>query len=113
MSSSTIVIELADFGSPSPAVARTDSKQNHDTHDLDERTNNFGGDGLVVESAVTEVEQWNNPKINIARLGAAFWGFIIMGANDAAVGVSEQSHVVSNDMLRCLGFDSICKTITS
>lgn len=41
---------------------------------------------LPTEPAVDQVQRWNQPRINVLRLGAAFWGFIIMGANDAAVG---------------------------
>jgi hypothetical protein len=32
--------------------------------------------------------KWNESKTMMFRTFAAFWGFIIMGANDAAVGVS-------------------------
>lgn len=34
------------------------------------------------------VEKWNEPSVNISRLFATFWAFVIMGANDAAYGVS-------------------------
>jgi hypothetical protein len=34
-----------------------------------------------------QVQKWNWPRINILRLVAACWGFMIMGANDAAIGV--------------------------
>ena len=32
-------------------------------------------------------ERWNYPRINIARMFVAFYGFVIMGLNDAAYGV--------------------------
>ena len=35
---------------------------------------------------VTAQQAWNNPKINIWRLSAAFLGFMVMGANDACYG---------------------------
>lgn len=35
-------------------------------------------------------EKWNNPSVNISRLFATFWSFVIMGANDAAYGVSSR-----------------------
>jgi hypothetical protein len=39
--------------------------------------------------AVAEVkERWNYPRTNIPRVGACFYSFIVMGANDAAYGVS-------------------------
>ncbi|KAK5165454.1 uncharacterized protein LTR77_008983 [Saxophila tyrrhenica] len=38
-------------------------------------------------TAPTEhVESWNNPRINIYRLAATFWAFVIMGMNDATYG---------------------------
>lgn len=40
--------------------------------------------GRVVKVA----EKWNSPRINTWRLGAVFWSMMIMGANDAAYGVS-------------------------
>ena len=32
------------------------------------------------------VETWNYPRINMYRVGATFWSFVIMGMNDAAYG---------------------------
>lgn len=37
---------------------------------------------------VHAIEKWNEPTVNISRLFATFWAFVIMGANDAAYGVS-------------------------
>jgi hypothetical protein len=34
------------------------------------------------------LEQWNEPSVNVSRVFATFWSFVIMGANDAAYGVS-------------------------
>ena len=34
------------------------------------------------------LEKWNEPSVNVSRLFATFWSFVIMGANDAAYGVS-------------------------
>lgn len=34
------------------------------------------------------IERWNHPKSNIYKTLATFWGFLVMGANDAAYGVS-------------------------
>ena len=39
------------------------------------------------ETAVDEVEKWNDPRGNIFRTWATFPSFFIIGANDAAVGV--------------------------
>lgn len=33
-------------------------------------------------------ERWNGSKMNIARILAAFWSFVVMGMNDATYGVS-------------------------
>lgn len=35
-------------------------------------------------------EKWNEPAVNAPRTFATFWCFVIMGANDAAYGVSCQ-----------------------
>ncbi|KAK8084244.1 hypothetical protein PG997_005515, partial [Apiospora hydei] len=38
-------------------------------------------------STATEVVQrWNYPKSNVPKIGACFWSFVVMGANDAAYG---------------------------
>ncbi|QDS74388.1 hypothetical protein FKW77_005525 [Venturia effusa] len=37
-------------------------------------------------TATELLQQWNYPRVNLWRTLAAFWGFIIMGANDAVVG---------------------------
>lgn len=34
------------------------------------------------------LEKWNQPRVNIHRTFATFWAFLVMGANDAAYGVS-------------------------
>ncbi|EOD44270.1 putative mfs protein [Neofusicoccum parvum UCRNP2] len=38
------------------------------------------------EDAVVAVEKWNSTRINICRLAATFWAFLVMGGNDAAYG---------------------------
>lgn len=37
-------------------------------------------------TAADVVERWNYPRSNIPKVGACFWAFIVMGANDAAYG---------------------------
>jgi len=39
-------------------------------------------------AAVEMVQRWNHPKSNVPKVGACFWSFVVMGANDAAYGVS-------------------------
>jgi hypothetical protein len=38
-------------------------------------------------TTVSVVERWNHPKANIAKTGATFFAFLMMGANDASYGV--------------------------
>lgn len=38
-------------------------------------------------TAVEALQRWNHPRTNTYRSFAAFWGFIVMGMNDAAYGV--------------------------
>lgn len=46
-------------------------------------------------SAVTALEKWNHPRSNVYRTFATFWSFFVMGANDAAYGVSNQQCCVN------------------
>lgn len=39
-------------------------------------------------TTVSVTERWNHPKANVSRTFAVLFAFIIMGANDAAYGVS-------------------------
>lgn len=39
-------------------------------------------------TAANVLETWNQSKSNICRTLATFWSFLVMGANDAAYGVS-------------------------
>jgi hypothetical protein len=61
-------------------------------------------------TASEKLERWNHPRTNLFRTLAAFWGFVVMGSNDAAYGVC---HVFlpldgldADDILT--GFDTIC-----
>lgn len=86
----TCTVELHPLQVPAPTKA-ADSAFNT-------RPESFAGDGqrLVDEcatpdappGAVSALQQWNNPRGNIFRLSACFWCFLVMGANDAAYGVS-------------------------
>jgi hypothetical protein len=59
--------------------------------------------------AFEQLEKWNYPRRNVVRMIASCWGFIIMGMNDAAVGV-RYLRSFTNTLLTCVvGFDSICK----
>lgn len=39
-------------------------------------------------SAVETVERWNSSRNNVYRTLACFWSLLVLGANDAALGVS-------------------------
>jgi hypothetical protein len=38
--------------------------------------------------ATSMVQRWNYPRRNVPKVAACFWSFVVMGANDAAYGVS-------------------------
>ncbi|GJN78851.1 hypothetical protein PLIIFM63780_002361 [Purpureocillium lilacinum] len=46
----------------------------------------LGGSEPCPTPAVRAAEKWNEPRRNSYRLGAAFWCFLVMGANDSAYG---------------------------
>lgn len=58
------------------------------------RTSNGEGGVLGADSdeapehAQKEAERWNYPKSNVPKLGFVFISFMVMGMNDAAIGVS-------------------------
>lgn len=95
--SSTAVIELepvhlVHHGVSEPAkqssspVAR--SLRRNDTDDSQDA--NDRNESLPSPTTASQeiVERWNYSKMNIARTFAAFWGFVVMGMNDATYGVS-------------------------
>ncbi len=45
------------------------------------------GDAAAPEHAQGEVERWNYPRNNVPRLAFVFISFMVMGMNDAAIGV--------------------------
>lgn len=66
----------------------TDIQEARMERDLDLET--FSADSQQEQPATVAhaLEKWNEPSVNINRLFATFWSFVIMGANDAAYGVS-------------------------
>ncbi|KAF2668048.1 MFS general substrate transporter [Microthyrium microscopicum] len=91
MTTSTSVIELNNFSRVDGDQALSNEKHAQTFNELERKADNFVGDGQHLE-AVEEVQRWNKPRANIFRLGAAFWTFIILGANDAAVGLETYYH---------------------
>ncbi|KAI0390231.1 hypothetical protein F5Y17DRAFT_79848 [Xylariaceae sp. FL0594] len=77
-----------DIGPSSPLYQRRASS------DDDEESQHGAGSGSGSGSgSVTEVkERWNRPRTNIPRVGACFYSFLVMGANDAAYGVCFSYH---------------------
>lgn len=63
---------------------------NHITLEALPRSEQLGIDSLTNESSdgFPALEKWNYPRVNIYRSLATFWSFLVMGANDAAYGVS-------------------------
>jgi hypothetical protein len=43
-------------------------------------------------TAANVVQRWNYPRSNTTKIAACFWGFVVMGANDAAYGVGAGEH---------------------
>lgn len=87
--SSTSTIELQHIELPAqPAPAQQPS---HSIKDESPGANRLlgelGGSEFCPSPAIPAVEKWNEPRRNSYRLGAAFWCFLVMGANDAAYGV--------------------------
>ncbi|KAL6364696.1 hypothetical protein LRP88_00667 [Fusarium phalaenopsidis] len=63
---------------------RTDSDRKGGVEELAQRST--ASDDDPPPNAQAEIERWNHPRSNIARLAFAFVSFIIAGMNDAAVG---------------------------
>lgn len=79
-----------------------------------------GAESLTGDShSFLALEKWNHPRINIYRSFSTFWSFLVMGANDAAYGVSAVSSRCDPGLLIAVfsflvkGFDSICKVFLS
>ncbi|KAK5159115.1 hypothetical protein LTR04_005117 [Oleoguttula sp. CCFEE 6159] len=90
--SSTSVVELQpvtsnheNAGKKSlPQIAHHVSRrQSHSRSVVDDRNESLPSPTTATEA----LQKWNSPSINVYRSSAAFWGFIIMGANDAAYGL--------------------------
>lgn len=81
--SSTAVMEMHDLQAPhskleAPPPPDSESSPQEDPVDP----------GSPPPVATELVQRWNYPKGNVPKIGACFWSFIVMGANDAAYGVS-------------------------
>ena len=60
--------------------------------EMEEQTQPVPDQGVQTDQtdspAFHAMEKWNEPRINVSRTLATFWSFLVMGANDAAYGVS-------------------------
>jgi hypothetical protein len=65
-------------------------QQNHD--ELGEKSGSVEAmqqpDTIDSGESINELEHWNSPRINSCRYYAANFSFLIMGMNDASIGVS-------------------------
>lgn len=53
-------------------------------------------------TASSVVQRWNHPRSNVSKVAACFWSFVVMGANDAAYGVSDLFAVSVGDLILTL-----------
>lgn len=51
------------------------------------------------QNVVEVTQKWNNPKINVFRVAACSWGFLVMGANDVVYGVRSPNIIYSRHSL--------------
>ncbi|KAF6795362.1 major facilitator superfamily transporter [Colletotrichum musicola] len=72
--------------SSSHGRALGDGASKKDGPEEHQSTDSRSGDVTPPPNAQSELERWNYPKANVARIGFAFVSFIIAGMNDAAVG---------------------------
>jgi hypothetical protein len=91
MSSTSIAVELDTIrhstGAKEPQVSQAVRRASRTSTRPSQLEENVPPNAVVVE----QVLHWNKPAINIYRLGAAFWSFIILGMNDGAIGVSSHT----------------------
>ena len=79
-----------DSRSPSTIEADTVKKQDN-KYDVAEDEAGAEAKVEAPNTAVHALQRWNEPRVNMWRICATFVGFIIMGANDAAYGVSSRA----------------------
>lgn len=99
-STSTIELQPIALQAPPPAVAK------HGPRDIDQEplrnavdepgrsSVEFGGAEPDDAPYAAIVERWNGSKTSVFRVAAIFWSFFIMGANDAAYGVSLSGQLI-------------------
>ncbi|KAF9638175.1 Major facilitator superfamily [Lasiodiplodia theobromae] len=71
-------IELQQLPAPNP--------KSEPIRDANDAASTSQGSSSPPDTAVPVVEKWNSNRTNTYRLLATFWGFLVMGGNDAAYG---------------------------
>lgn len=98
--SSTAVIELdhiqtipeSSQKNPSAQLGRVLGRRDTDDVDSHEEDRNESLPSPTT-SANEELERWNYPRQNMYRTFACFWGFVLMGMNDATYGVRPELYL--------------------
>jgi len=64
-------------------------------------------------TAVSPIQTWNKPRVNVWKISATFIDFIVMGLNDAAYGVSVLIACLLKSLLNNRpGVDPLCMSLT-
>lgn len=113
---STSTLELGSYNLQQPPVAVSRdlgagifTSETRRLGSSDERTSD---DASPPSNPAPVVESWKHPRSNLFRIGAAFWSFVVSGANDAAYGVSFLfviDYSLDPVLTTLPGIDSICK----
>ncbi|KAI0451318.1 major facilitator superfamily domain-containing protein [Xylaria acuta] len=77
---------------PSPPDSST-RRASTDEEKQDQDTDGGGGASPTPPAGTDVKERWNYPRTNTPRLGACFYSFLVMGANDSAYGLQEFYHL--------------------
>lgn len=88
--SATCVVELDSVAQPQPALSIKSSSPSIEKR-LNSEPKGTERDDFELpppSTAVSQLQKWNFPRINMWRVFATFYSFIILGLNDAAYGVS-------------------------
>ncbi|KAK5103389.1 hypothetical protein LTS08_002804 [Lithohypha guttulata] len=88
--SSTMTMEMPTYPEESKQTAQWTSTKANDTTPANLTTFDEANEGTLPSPTTANttpvLQRWNHPRINIIRVLATFWDFMILGANDAAYG---------------------------
>ncbi|KAI8955356.1 major facilitator superfamily domain-containing protein [Xylaria longipes] len=96
--SGTAVIEMQPvYLSPPPSNQSVETTTPPDSSprraSTDEEKQDMDGAPPMPPSGTDVKERWNYPRTNTRRVGACFYSFLVMGANDSAYGLQEFYHL--------------------